>query len=394
MAVEECYICFEPIHCIPEKALEDNDDGSPGPSTSRGACGGPSNSTEKTTSSAKIGISFECDKEHQYCLHCLAQYVKTEVKAKRWPVCCPSNRCTQQISVNVIEAALGEDALQWHMLGVEHAISNKLYCANKVCNIMLELDPPYRNETVECPYCKGSICTTCLGEGHRGKTCAQVTTLLEAENEAAFHRLAKAEEWSQCPNCKQRVERIADLLKVPETATPEEIREAYKREALRTHPDRSTNIGGPSGEPPLSKEAATVLFQQVADAYYVLSNTERRREYDLARKSQSRKSWSTSSAPHAEADTVFGGVFEELLRPEVENPSNFYSPIGMASGAALGFICGGVPGALIGGYGGKQLGKIRDHKGVSVMEAFGRLEHAHKAAIIATLAAKIFSSLQ
>lgn len=33
---------------------------------------------------------------------------------------------------------------------------------------MLELDPPYRNETVECPYCKGSICTTCLGEGHRG----------------------------------------------------------------------------------------------------------------------------------------------------------------------------------------------------------------------------------
>ncbi|KAI9238478.1 MAG: DnaJ domain-containing protein [Podila humilis] len=185
-----------------------------------------------------------------------------------------------------------------------------------------------------------------------------------------------------------------DLLKVPETANAEEIREAYKREALRTHPDRSTNIGGPGGEPPLSKEAATVLFQQVADAYYVLSNPERRREYDLARKSHSRNSWSTSSAPHAEANTVFGGVFEELLRPEVENPWNFYSPIGMASGAALGFICGGVPGALIGGYGGKQLGKIRDHKGVSVMEAFGRLEHAHKAAIIATLAAKIFSSLQ
>ncbi|KAF9321350.1 hypothetical protein BG003_002198 [Podila horticola] len=184
------------------------------------------------------------------------------------------------------------------------------------------------------------------------------------------------------------------LLKVPETATAEEIREAYKREALRTHPDRSTNLGGPDGEPPLSKEAATVLFQQVADAYYVLSNTERRREYDQARRSHSRNSWSTTAEPHAEADAVFGGVFEELLRPEVENPRSFYSPIGMASGAALGFICGGVPGALLGGFGGKQLGKIRDHKGVSVMEAFGRLEHAHKAAIIASLAAKIFSSLQ
>ncbi|KAF8975737.1 hypothetical protein BGZ46_008879, partial [Entomortierella lignicola] len=119
-----------------------------------------------------------------------------------------------------------------------------------------------------------------------------------------------------------------------------------------------------------------------------------RREYDNARKSNNAGNWSTSASHHAEADSVFGGVFEELLRPEVQNPSNFYSPIGMASGAALGFICGGIPGAVLGGYGGKTLGRIRDQKGVSVMEAFMRLEHAHKAAIIATLASKIFQSLQ
>ncbi|KAF9922783.1 hypothetical protein FBU30_007108 [Linnemannia zychae] len=186
------------------------------------------------------------------------------------------------------------------------------------------------------------------------------------------------------------------LLGVSETATTEQIREAYKREALRTHPDRTTNLGGPDGERPLSKEEATLLFQRVADAYYVLSNTQRRKEYDIARQTaRSRETWSTSSsAQHAEADAVFGGVFEELLRPEVQNPTSFYSPIGMASGAALGFICGGVPGAVLGGYGGKTLGRIRDQKGVSVIEAFGRLEHAHKAAIIASLAAKIFQSLQ
>ncbi|KAF9979554.1 hypothetical protein BGZ75_009566 [Mortierella antarctica] len=186
------------------------------------------------------------------------------------------------------------------------------------------------------------------------------------------------------------------LLKVSETATTDEIREAYKREALRTHPDRTNNLGGPDGAP-LSKEESTVLFQQVADAYYVLSNVDRRREYDNARRSRSRESrsaWSASAPHHAEAETVFGGVFEELLRPEVQNPRYFYSPIGMASGVALGFICGGVPGALLGGYGGKTLGRIRDQKGVSVMEAFGRLEHAHKAAIIASIAAKIFQSLQ
>ncbi|KAF8937764.1 DnaJ-domain-containing protein [Dissophora ornata] len=185
-----------------------------------------------------------------------------------------------------------------------------------------------------------------------------------------------------------------ELLRVPETATEEQIREAYKREALRTHPDRTTNIGG---ERPLSKDEATALFQQVADAYYVLSNPQRRREYDNVRKSQNRaskSSWSTSASHHAEPESVFGGVFEELLRPEVENPSNFYSPIGMVSGVALGFICGGIPGAMLGAYGGKTLGRIRDQKGVSVMEAFGRLEHAHKAAIIASLASKIFQSLQ
>ncbi|KAF9119048.1 hypothetical protein BGX30_004114 [Mortierella sp. GBA39] len=188
-----------------------------------------------------------------------------------------------------------------------------------------------------------------------------------------------------------------ELLKVPETATPEQIREAYKREALRTHPDRTTNLGGPDGERPLSKDEATYLFQQVADAYYVLSNTQRRKEYDIARRTaQNRGSWSTSATAQgqAEPETVFGGVFEELLRPEVQNPTSFFSPVGMASGAALGFICGGIPGALIGGYGGKTLGHIRDQKGVSVIEAFGRLEHAHKAAIIASLAAKIFQSLQ
>jgi len=57
---------------------------------------------------------------------------------------------------------------------------------------------------------------------------------------------------------------LLELLGVSETASTDQIREAYKREALRTHPDRTTNIGGPDGDRPLSKEEATVLFQQVA----------------------------------------------------------------------------------------------------------------------------------
>ncbi|KAF9573585.1 hypothetical protein EC968_008340 [Mortierella alpina] len=348
-----------------------------------------------------------CMKNHLVCFKCLARYITTKVIAREWPIHCPFTKCDKPVPAFIVEMLLGPKAIHWHMLGVQHAIKNKagIYCPRPKCGIMIAGDDQvgsrgYDPRSVRCPYCQHKFCSLCLKAPHDGSlasTCGgKIQPPSEAEGEALFLKLAKEKAWKQCPGCKRMVEKNGGLLKVSETATADEIREAYKREALRTHPDRTNNLGGPDGAP-LSKEESTVLFQQVADAYYVLSNADRRREYDIARRSRSRDSrnaWSASAPHHAEANTVFGGVFEELLRPEVQNPSHFYSPIGMASGAALGFICGGIPGALLGGYGGKTLGRIRDQKGVSVMEAFGRLEHAHKAAIIASIAAKIFQSLQ
>jgi hypothetical protein len=52
------------------------------------------------------------------------------------------------------------------------------------------------------------------------------------------------------------------------------------------------------------------------------------------------------------------------LRSEVENPSWFYAPIGAVTGACLGFICGNVPGLIIGACAGNKLGAIRDAKGM------------------------------
>ncbi|KAF9084447.1 hypothetical protein BGX23_010506 [Mortierella sp. AD031] len=346
----------------------------------------------------KLGGSLHMSKDHAFCLECLTRHVDTMVKAHAWPIYCPHESCREVVSSFAVETLLGSEAIQWHNLGVEHAIKKKIYCPNVACGRLIDGDLNNEQEAVDrlCPYCNRPFCAMCYGAAHAadvGKTCKQ---RLEKE----FENLATANNWRRCPSCRHMVEKVSDLLKVPETATTEQIREAYKREALRTHPDRTTNLGGPNGERPLNKDEATVLFQHVADAYYVLSNPQRRKEYDIARRSRANSwgsPWSTSASgqeQHAEPDTVFGGVFEELLRPEVQNPGNFYSPVGMASGAALGFICGGIPGALIGGYGGKTLGRIRDQKGVSVIEAFGRLEHANKAAIIATLAAKVFQSLQ
>ncbi|KAF9345793.1 hypothetical protein BGX26_002734 [Mortierella sp. AD094] len=352
--VEECGICFDNFEWI---SLEEDDEFDQILRALQESLPGPFTSSNKVTFDPNVqlslGSSMPCNQGHLYCFSCLGTYMESQLKGK---VYCPNKKCAKLMDGDALGASDGGGS-SWEV-------------------------------SATCPYCRESFCALCLSGAHKGKTCKQVK--LESSDDYLFDTLAAKSAWKKCPGCGHMVEKISAILKVSETATTEDIREAYKREALRTHPDRTTNIGG---EAPLSKEEATVLFQQVADAYYVLSSTDRRREYDNAKRNKSRSGWSTSAA-HAEPDSVFGGVFEELLRPEVENPSSFYSSIGMASGAAIGFICGSIPGALLGGYGGKTLGSIRDRKGVSVMEAFMRLEHAHKAAIIATLAAKIFQSLQ
>ncbi|CAG8470427.1 5805_t:CDS:2 [Scutellospora calospora] len=186
-----------------------------------------------------------------------------------------------------------------------------------------------------------------------------------------------------------------EILQIPETATAEEIRDAYKKKALETHPDRFIPGTNDSAiNPSLSQEDAKALFQKIADAYYVLSDETRREQYDRARASRKRqgKSASTWQVDRADANLIFSNVFEELLRPEVDNPQWFYAPIGAVTGGALGFICGNVPGLVLGAYAGNKLGAVRDAKGVSVYDAYSKLSGNHKAAILAALATKLVTS--
>jgi curved DNA-binding protein CbpA len=58
-------------------------------------------------------------------------------------------------------------------------------------------------------------------------------------------------------------------LGIERTATPEEIKKAYRRLAFEHHPDR--NLGDPSAEEKL---------KEINEAYAVLSNPEIREQYD------------------------------------------------------------------------------------------------------------------
>lgn len=62
-----------------------------------------------------------------------------------------------------------------------------------------------------------------------------------------------------------------EVLGVPRTATAEEIKRAYRREARKHHPDL---------KPAAERERASQLFQQINEAYEVLSDPEKRRKYD------------------------------------------------------------------------------------------------------------------
>ena len=65
-------------------------------------------------------------------------------------------------------------------------------------------------------------------------------------------------------------ENLYDVLGVSKTATPEEIKKVYRRKAVEFHPDKN----------PDNREEAEAKFKKLAEAYAILSDEEKRRQYD------------------------------------------------------------------------------------------------------------------
>ncbi|KAK5173378.1 uncharacterized protein LTR77_002059 [Saxophila tyrrhenica] len=212
-------------------------------------------------------------------------------------------------------------------------------------------------------------------------------------------------------------------LEVDSKATQEQVRAAYKKQALRHHPDRV-----PEGSP--ERSTRTKKFQQINDAYYTLSDPTRRRDYDVSRNQfhgfgQSSAQDPEEEIPRPQANSMpggfpwsafgfggtakteddanrysneqFGGVFEEMMREEGLAEDNnqptgkFWSMIGAVSGGAMGFIVANMPGAIAGGVAGNRLGAIRDKRGKSVYSVYQELEQPEKMRLLSELASKVFS---
>ncbi|KAH7872976.1 uncharacterized protein C8R40DRAFT_1173044 [Lentinula edodes] len=68
---------------------------------------------------------------------------------------------------------------------------------------------------------------------------------------------------------------LYDILHISREATPEDIRKAYKKQALQTHPDRL-----PPNFTPAEKAAAEDKFRKVNNAYEILKDPLKRQSYD------------------------------------------------------------------------------------------------------------------
>lgn len=92
-----------------------------------------------------------------------------------------------------------------------------------------------------------------------------------------------------------------EVLGVPRTATRDQIKQAYRRLAMQYHPDRNKSPD------------ATAKFREIAEAYAVLSDDAKRREYDATGHAGVGERWTTEDLMREfQFGDFFGGRFDDL----------------------------------------------------------------------------------
>lgn len=112
-------------------------------------------------------------------------------------------------------------------------------------------------------------------------------------------------------------------LDIPPNATQDAIRTAYKKQALKHHPDRV-----PADSP--DRPTRTRKFQQINDAYYTLSEPSRRSDYDATRRFHNFPGAFSGSGGSSSQQHGYETADEEVPRAE-----------GAAAGSSSGFGFGG-----------------------------------------------------
>lgn len=146
----------------------------------------------------------------------------------------------------------------------------KLEDAVKDCDQAIALDPNFARA-----YMRRATCLRQLGGKERLERAVQdLEKAAELELDGAREQLSQAKHELKLAKRKPYYALLGIEPSHEQTATTEEIKKAYKRAALKYHPDRHTN----SSEEDKAKAEAT--FKDVSEALMVLSDPQKRRLFD------------------------------------------------------------------------------------------------------------------
>lgn len=93
------------------------------------------------------------------------------------------------------------------------------------------------------------------------------------------------------------------ILDVSESATADEIKKAYRALAKKFHPDTNPN-----------NKAAEEKFKEISEAYYVLSDTKKRQEYDAYKRSGFAGGYGPGGGASGGFQGAQGFNYEDILR--------------------------------------------------------------------------------
>ena len=94
-----------------------------------------------------------------------------------------------------------------------------------------------------------------------------------------------------------------NVLDIPETASQPDIKKAYRALSMIHHPDKNNN-----------SQESTEKFQKISEAYEVLSDPEKKKEYDMTRNNPFMKMMSGQHGQHGQhgmhpVDELFSTLF-------------------------------------------------------------------------------------